>query len=212
MGVASVPEYSGSSENQVVPIGLINYSQENFFLEIQGPQIVLNQKVKERISLGPIISFDFGRDAIEASNVSELPFNFNYGLNLQVKLPSFQLSDEDEFSLRLSHQKNSKAEGGAYISRWSLRYFMKLLFLLRTELEIEYRHASGEYLSFFYEEPQSGPEGFIFSQNIIFSFSEQTGTLLRYSYTKLASKVRNSPVVQDDSNLFVGLTLFYRWD
>ncbi len=233
-GAGSLSEYQGSSENQTVPIGIFNFSKESYFLEVQGPQIVLNSRINNKFSLGPIISFNFGRDAFfnsenEGVEASELPFSFDYGLNFQYELPNLSVSSEDSFSVRFSSQKNNKALSNSLTHRLSVRYFLKILFLLRTEFEIEARYSSDNYINFLYGvndqvsndlsidsyRPREGFESFTFSQNIILSFSEHTGVLARYAITRFESESRNSPLINElgeSTNLFVGLAAFYRWE
>lgn len=228
LGMASMPTYLGSSEKETRPIGIFNYDNDRFFVEIEGPEILSNYKFSDKFSLGPIISFDFGRDPLGNKLQTELSFSYDLGLASQVVLPNLGLSDEDEFTFRIMSQFNSESVN-AQTYRAGFQYFLKILFLLRTEFEFEYKYSNANYLDHFYGvspeisnsttirsyRPKAGTESLNFAQNIILSFSENYGILFRWTYSKFKKEAANSPYIQDfgkDRNRFLGMAVFYRWD
>ena len=148
----------------------------------------------------------------------------------QIILPSLELSDEDSFNLRVSIQKNNKVDNDNNTYRLKLSYFLKLLFLLRTEIEMEYRYSESGYLNYFYGNSYqkslknglrefmtngSSSESLSISQNLILSFSENYGVFFRWQVDKFSSTPKKSPYVADlgsGKSSFYGISLFYRWD
>lgn len=233
-GGAKIPSYLGSATTESRPIGFLNYDIGHSFIEIEGPEVLTNIYLSKKFSVGPIVSLDFGRDALKHSSISqsqltELPFNYDIGLMSQLHLPTINFSDEDEFVFRFSTQGNNKSFKDAHTYRFIFQYFFKVTFFLRTELEFEYKYSNSNYLNYFFGvdrniseqtslrayTPKAGSESLQLSQNIIFSFSEAYGFLLKWSNTYYQQQAKQSPYVKDfgnSKNTFVGVAIFYRWN
>ena len=232
-GAALFPSYIGSRNTDLRPIGLFALRTEKYRIEVLGPEPVFLYHLSKNFGVGPIFTFDFGRSSVTGEGITQdtstkLSIGGDYGIAADLELPNLGISDEDRFNVRLIFQESLQANA-AFTARLNVRYFFKILFLLRTELEAEIRYSDDNYHGFYFGVDAStsnrsglstydashGFQNIMLAQNYILSFSRNYGILFRGIYWRLLDQASSSPYVRDigDSNqLFLGTAFFYRWD
>lgn len=109
MAVAAVPEYEGSEDYRILPIPLISYETEHFFLSprLGMPAAGFKWSPHERISTGVFVSARLGRDADDAPllrGLEDLDDHAVYG--------GYVAWETGRFSATATHRRATKRDYG----------------------------------------------------------------------------------------------------
>jgi outer membrane scaffolding protein for murein synthesis (MipA/OmpV family) len=147
-GVAMIPEYEGSSDQQYLPLvgGEVRLGER--YVALEGTAIRLNFIESRSFELGPVANVTFGRDRkIEAADVARLGKigdAFEVGAFAAARLPDL-LTDDDELRLSAQALRDVSDTHDGWTYEASLRYRLQPSARLGLSAETSMRFADDAY-------------------------------------------------------------------
>lgn len=230
VGAASLPEFEGADEQQIVPFGVLRLNAWGAGIEIDGLQGRVNVLGDGSIlRAGPAFSFTPPRDsddpAIEA--LRDVNFAVEVGAYVGFETP-FGGLEEGTLSGMVQVRHDVLDEHNGLLITPELEYFFAVNRMFRVGAGINATWASEDYMDAYFgvtadDALASGLTEFDAGSGFkdagaevysIFSFSERWGLFSRVAYNRLLGDAADSSIVQeagDRDQLFYGGGLFYRF-
>ena len=231
VGALNKNEYQGSSDYEVVPAIISEFSLLGSNIEIEGLTARAELYSNGQWHFGIASQFDFGRDQ-EVSNTNvaamkEIDASINLGGYFSHKNTSLFLQD-DELELRVQTTFDASSSHEGSLTTFTSTYTFPLYIPWRFELELESSFADDNYMNSYFgisqadalvsELPEfSANAGFIditLNANIILFSSPTWGAYTRLSYSHLLNDAAKSPIVKQVGSATqsqFGLGIFYRF-
>ena len=230
LGAASLPEFEGADEQQIVPFAVLRFNAWGAGVEVDGLQGRINVLGEGSIlRAGPAFSFTPPRDsddpAIEA--LREVDFAVEAGAYVGFEAP-FGGFDEGTLSGMVQVRHDVLDEHNGLLVTPELEYFFAVNRLFRVGVGVNATWASDDYMDAYFgvsadDAAASGLARFDAGAGFkdagaevysILSFSEQWGVFTRVAYNRLLGDAADSSIVRDVGDrdqLFYGAGLFYRF-
>lgn len=230
LGAASLPEFEGAQDHQIVPFGVLRLNAWGAGVEIDGLQGRVNVLGEGSIlRAGPAFSFTPPRDsddpAIEA--LREVDFAVEVGAYAGFETP-FGGLNEGTLSGMVQVRHDVLDEHNGLLVTPELEYFFAVNRLFRVGVGVNATWASEDYMDAYFgvtadDALASGLTQFDAGAGFkdagaevysILSFSEQWGLFSRVAYNRLLGDAADSSIVQeagDRDQLFYGAGVFYRF-
>ena len=230
LGAASLPEFEGADEDQIVPFGVLRLNAWGAGIEIDGLQGRVNLLGEGSVlRAGPAFSLTLPRDsddpAIEA--LREVDIAVEVGGYVGFETP-FGGLNEGTLSGMVQVRNDVLGEHDGLLVTPELEYFFAVNRIFRIGAGVNATWASEDYMNAYFDVtandavasglPQfNADSGFkdagaeVYS---ILSLSEQWGVFSRVAYNRLIGDAADSPIVRqagDRDQLFYGAGVFYRF-
>lgn len=216
-GVATLPDYDGASDQQVIPLlaGEVRWGER--FLALEGTTLRANILNSSIVELGPVASLTFGRDAgIESASVRALGViddAYEVGAFGAVKLGSV-LAGGDELKLRVQGLRDVSDVHDGWIGQAALSYRLPVSQRLAVTAETSVQLVDDNYAQTYFSVTAPGAtasglaaydaEGGIkdvgVSVTAVYAVSDRIAVLAFGGYRRLLGDFKNSPVVAGDGD------------
>lgn len=236
-GAASLPDYPGSDDTQLVPFFVGRFETLGLDTELEGLRLRVNLQSDYGFRAGPMMSLTLPRDddVVESQVVAAfepLTLGVELGgfLGFEVPLCGQRRGCSIESSrlsgnLMIRHDVAGAHDG--LVVTADTRYFFKLARILRLSVGINMTVTDSDYAQTYFgvadaDSARSGLPRFSSGGGIqdigaelftIVSFSEQLGLFARLSVNQLMGDAADSPVTEiegDRQQRFIGLGVFWR--
>lgn len=230
LGVASLPEFEGGSDHQLVPFGVTNLNFKGMQLEIYGLQGTLNVLGnKGALKIGPAFSVNFPREDVipDLPTFGEVDFALEVGGFVGFEVP-FGRFREGSLRGQVSFRHDVLGAHSGFLVTPEIEYFFALNRMFRVGIGANATWASKDYMTSYFgvtpeQSQQSALDTFEIGAGLkdigaeafsIFSFSEQWGLFTRVSYNRILGDAADSPIIRtygDRDQFFYGAGVFFRF-
>jgi outer membrane scaffolding protein for murein synthesis (MipA/OmpV family) len=230
-GVATLPEYEGASEQQVIPLAAGEVRWGERYVSLEGTTLRANVINSSVVEFGPVANLTFGRDEdIESAPVRALGVideAYEVGAFGAVKFGSL-LSDGDGLKLRLQGLRDVSDVHDGWIGQAALSYRLPVSNRLSVTTEASVQFVDDNYAQTYFSVTPAGSiasgltafnaEGGIkdigASVTAVYAVSDRLSLLGFAGYRRMLGDFKDSPIiaVEGDANQFsagIGLGLSF---
>lgn len=231
LGPASVPEYMGSEDYNLVPMIVSQFDAYGTHFEIEGLTARASLLKKSNWDSGITLNLDFGRDDTVKNAYVQQMANIDGALNVGVYVSHTNANaifQDDEIELRTALFTDTSNTHSGMLGVATATYSFPLILPFKIDIEVEATYANSDYMNTYFgvnEEDalasgystynaSSGLRDISFNTNIGIFTSPKWGSFMRLGVTKFMSDAKDSPIVTagESTQYFVGLGVFYRFN
>lgn len=230
-GVATTPDYEGSSDYSIVPFlsGQVNY--HGYSLTVAGPSARLNVIPGSWLEAGPVVAYSMGRDdSVENDAVArlhEVDASVEAGAFVEASFNAVLLPG-DRVELGFQFLQDLGDGHGGFVAELKAGYGMAITEKLFVGMETALTFASDDYMESFFGitaldsiasglsqfSPSAGIKDVEVGLNARYALTEHWSVNGRASYIRLLGDAADSPVVDQEGSADQfrgGLGLGYRF-
>jgi outer membrane protein len=227
-GIATAPDYEGSSDYRILPLGFARINYDRYYLQTQGLGVKANLSPFAGVEFGPLLSYRGGRDNdVENSQVSLLR-----DIDGAVELGGFMrvpfvgmITDRDELAFEVDAVADITNNHDGILISFGPSYSFFALPNLRLSAAAKATYADDNYNDTYFSvdannaarsgfalyQADSGFKDVSLTMTGNLFLTETVGIAAIASYKHLLDEASNSPIVMDEGQIFGGIGLSYRF-
>ena len=227
LGTASIPDYIGSDDYQLVPLIISNFSLGPAEVVFEGTGARIDIFSDPVLEFGPVLNLSLPRDNVDSVRVAQLDevdASLEAGIYTGFAIP-YGSFPEGELNGYIAARRSVTGDNDGSLLIGLIEYFWAVKFFLRVGVNISATYADSSYMETHFGvsqnasnisglpvfEPEAGLRDVSVSAYSILSFSRRWGLFGRVLASRLTEDAARSPLVTEEGSpeqYFGGVGLF----